>query len=74
MPQSQAAANPWHQQEEKKERHWRVQNKQTNAREAQRPAHFSPTEVITMLNRTENKHEDKEQGMMQHETPRNKHQ
>ena len=28
--------------------------------------------MITMTNRTENKHEDKEQGQTQHETPRSK--
>ena len=28
VPQSQAAANPWHQEEEKKDQHQRVQNKQ----------------------------------------------
>ena len=30
-----------------------MQNKQTNAQEAHRPALSSPSEVITMLNRTE---------------------
>ena len=36
VPQSEAAADPWHQEEEKKDRKWRVQNKQTNAREGHR--------------------------------------
>ena len=41
MPESQAAANPCHQEEEKKDKSQRVQNKQTNAREAHRPARSS---------------------------------
>ena len=53
MPQSQAAANPWHQEEEKKDRNWRVQNKQTNAQEAHRPVPSSQSEGITVLNRTQ---------------------
>ena len=72
VPLSQATAYPWEQKEEKTDKNWRVQNTQTNAREAHRPAPSSPCEVITMLNRTEKKHEDKEQGMTQHETPRTK--
>ena len=41
MPQSETAANPRHQEEEKKDKtHTRV--KQTNAREAQRPTPFFP--------------------------------
>ena len=40
----------WHQEEGTKDRHQRVQNKQTNARESQRPG-----EVITMLNTTKKK-------------------
>ena len=49
VPQSQTTANPQHQEKEK----WQkliclhVQNKQTNAREAQRPASSSPSKVIT---------------------------
>ena len=43
-------------------------NKQTNARETHKPALSSPSDVTTMLNRTE-KHEDKEQGKIQNETP-----
>ena len=38
-----------------------MQNKQTNVREAHRPAPSSPSEVITMLKGIK-KHEDKEQG------------
>ena len=49
VPQSQAAANPRHQEEEKKDTDQRVQNKQTNAREAHRRALSSPSEVIKML-------------------------
>ena len=30
MPQSQTAANPWHQEEEKKDKNIHAQNKQTN--------------------------------------------
>ena len=55
VPQSQTAVKLWHQEQEKTDRNWRVQNKQTNAREANRPAPSSPKEVITMLNRTDNK-------------------
>ena len=53
MPQSQTAANPRHQEEEKKDRNIHAQNKQTNVREAQRPAPSSPGEVIRMLTQTE---------------------
>ena len=42
MPQSQATANPRHQEEKKKDKRQRVQNKQTNPREAHRPALASP--------------------------------
>ena len=45
VPQSQAAANPWHQEEEKKDRNLRVPNKQTNAQEAHRPALSSTSDV-----------------------------
>ena len=38
MPQSQTAANPQHQEEEKKDKNIHAQNKQTNVRETQRPA------------------------------------
>ena len=51
-----------------------MKNKQTNAREAYRLALSSPSEEIAMLNRTEKKHENKEQGKTQHKTPSsNKH-
>ena len=53
MPQPQTAANPRHQEEEKKDAHIHVQNKQTNVREAKRPAPSSPSEVIRMLKQTE---------------------
>ena len=45
-------------QEEKKDKNIHAQNKQTNVREAQRPATSSPSEVIRMLKQTRN--EDKE--------------
>ena len=38
IPQSQTAANHRHQKEDKKDKNIDVQNKQTNVREAQRPA------------------------------------
>ena len=55
MPQSQTAtaANPRHAEEEKKDKNIHVQNKQTNVREAQRPAPSSPSEVIRMLKQME---------------------
>ena len=53
MPQSQTAANPRHQEKEKKDKNIYAQNKQTNVREAQRPAPFSPSEVIRMLKQME---------------------
>ena len=73
VPQSQTAAHPWHQEEEKKTK-WRVQNKQTNAREAHRWAPSpSPSEATTTPNSTgENKHENKEQCKTQHETSSSK--
>ena len=47
-----------------------MQNKQTNAREAQRPAPSSPSELITILKGMK-KHEDKEHGKtLKHEAPR----
>ena len=52
MPQSQNAANPLHQEEEKKDKNIHMQNKQTNVREAQRPAPSPPREVIRMLKQT----------------------
>ena len=52
MPQSQTTANPRHQEEEKKDKDIHAQ-KQTNVREAQRPAPSSPSEVIRMLKQTE---------------------
>ena len=58
MPQSQTAANLRHQEEEKKD-NIHAQNKQTNVREAHRPAPSSTSEVIRMLKQTRN--EDKEQ-------------
>ena len=53
MPQSQTAANPRHQEEEKKDKNIHAQNKQTNVREAQRPAPSSPSELFRMLKQTE---------------------
>ena len=52
MPQSQTVANPRHHEEEKKEKNIHAQNKQTNIREAQRPATSFPSEVIRMLKQT----------------------
>ena len=72
MPQSQIAANPRHQEEKKNDKNKRVQSKQTNAREAHRPALSSQSEVITILKGI-TKHEDKEHGnTLKHEAPRNK--
>ena len=69
VPQSQTAANPQHQEEEKNHNNKHVQNKQTNAREAHRPAPSSPSEVITML-KGMTKHENKEHGKtLKHEAP-----
>ena len=51
-----------------------MQNKQTNTREAHRPALSSPSDVITMLNGLKTKqnktkkHENKKQSKTQHET------
>ena len=53
MPQTQTAANSRHQEEEKKDKNIHAQNKQTNVREAQRPAPSSPSEVIRMLKQPE---------------------
>ena len=53
MPQSQTAANPRHQEEKKQDKIIHAQNKQTNAREAQRPVPSSPSEVISMLKQME---------------------
>ena len=54
MPQSQIAVKPRHQEEEKKkDKNIHAQNKQTNVREAQRPAPSSPSDVIRMLKQTE---------------------
>ena len=61
VPQSQTTANPQHQEKEKNDKSLKVQNKQTNAREAHRPAPSSLSEVITML-KVMTKQEDKEHG------------
>ena len=61
VPQSQTAANPRHQEEETNDKNQHVQNKQTNARAAHRPAPSSPNEVITMR-KGMTKHQDKEHG------------
>ena len=53
MPQSQTAANPRHQEEEKKDKNIHAQNKQISVQEAQRPAPPSPSKVIRMLKQTE---------------------
>ena len=57
MPQTQTAAIPRHQAEEKKDNTYHVQNKQTNAQEAHRAVPSFPSEVITMLKGMK-KHED----------------
>ena len=55
MPQSQTAANPRHQAEHKNDKNIQARktNKQTNVREAQRPAPSSQSEVIRMQKQTE---------------------
>ena len=53
MQRSQTAANPRHQEEEKKVKNIHAQNQQTYVQEAQRSAPSSPSEVISMLNQTE---------------------
>ena len=58
MPQSQAAANPRHQEEEERDNNQRVQNKHTHAREVHRTALSSRSEVITMIKGLKT-HEDK---------------
>ena len=52
MPQSQTAANPRHQEEEKKDKNIHAQNKQ-QMYEKHKPAPSSPSEVIRMLKQTE---------------------
>ena len=49
MPQSKTATNPRHQEEEKRDKNIHAQNKQTNVREAQKPAPSSSSEMIKML-------------------------
>ena len=63
VSQSQIAANSWHQEEEKKDKNLHVQNKQTNAQEAHRPAPSSSSEMITMLKGIK-KQEKTEQGRL----------
>ena len=53
MPQSQTAANPRLQEEEKKDKNIHAQNKQTHVQEAQRPAPSSPSKVFRMLKQME---------------------
>ena len=53
MPQSQTAANPRHQEDEKKDKDIHAQNKQTNVQEAQKLAPSSPSEVSRMLEQTD---------------------
>ena len=50
MPQSRTAAKLWHQEEKKMDKNQCMQNKQTNAWEAYRPALSFTREVIAMLN------------------------
>ena len=54
-------SQPRHHQEEKNDKNTHVQNKQTNAREAHRPAPPFTSEVIILLKRM-NKQEVKEHG------------
>ena len=69
VPQSQNAANPRHREKEKWQKLTRT--KQTNAREAHRPAPSYPNEVIKML-KGMTKHEDKEHGKtLKHEASSN---
>ena len=68
MPKSQTAAN--YQEAEKKDKHLHVQSKQTNAREAQRPAPSSPSEVITMLKGMKNRGDKEHEKTLKHEAPR----
>ena len=42
VPHSEAIANPWHQEADKKGRNWRMQNKQTNTQETHRPPSLFP--------------------------------
>ena len=58
MHQSQTSANLRHQEEEKKDKNIHAQNKQTNVREAQKPAP-SPSEVIRMLKQKEKREHEK---------------
>ena len=68
MPQSQTAANPQHQEEEKKMT--KTNMYKTNAPEAHRPKPSSPSEVITML-KGMMKHEEEEHGKtLKHRAPR----
>ena len=70
MSQSQTAANPRHQEEEKKRGQKQTGAKQTNAREAHNPAPSSRSEAITTPRGTQ-KHEDKDHGKTpKHKTPR----
>ena len=58
---------PHHQKEQKNDKkitRIKQTNKQTNVREAHRPAPSSPSEMITML-KGMTKHEDKEHGRLQ---------
>ena len=47
-----------------------MQNKQTNAREAQRPAPSSPSEVITMLKGMKNREDKGHEKTLKYEAPR----
>ena len=53
MPQSQTAANPRHQEEEKKDKNHTPAKQTTNVREAQKPAPSSLSEVIRVPKQTE---------------------
>ena len=73
MPQSHTASNRSQTPDTKRKRKMTetntCKNKQTNAREAHRPAGSSPSETITMLKEMK-KHEDKEHGKtLKHESP-----
>ena len=67
MPQSQTPANPRHQEEEKRDENIHAQNKQTNVREAQRPAPKRGDQNA----KTNGRNEDKEhQKTLKHYAPR----
>ena len=65
VQQSKTAANLWHQKNEEKNRKQRMQDKQTNAREAY--TLFSPSEMFTILNGTDKHENNRQRWDSQHE-------